>query len=648
MNSNPTLDLNLEAIARYNPKLKEEILSINELKNSIELCTTSANEPNWMFNGTVLHNQINAELEAKEVFSRVKNDNLSVHVIYGFGLGYLPSIFAEKSKGTILIYEPNIEILAATLEIANVADILSKPNVFVYTDISKFLNKYSSILLTDSQTSVSYLQSYKVLYKNELNEFANLLNLRMGQMLIDNNYVKIRLVPAVKIVCQNLDKLVNEPVLMQFENIYKDKTALVVSAGPSLDKNIDVIKKYRNNAIIISVGQALRTLVNNGINPDFLAMIEQYNTSSQIEGIDLSDVDFIIEPFSNPVFHNWKVKNKISYPSYTSIANNIWTKIANIDSSNYVSSGTVSFTSLYSAKILGFKDIVLVGQDLAFCSGKCYSKDSKQNGLIYKQNPETGKVEVMAEDIKAYTNSLFSQVDDGRTYEQKEKTAKSRIDEINRTLYYVEGVNGLQVPTTAGYASFISQFENFAKEFGNEINLFNTSTEGALIKGFKNINLEDILREKHPVQRIDLKYTLKYDKVEIRNNINSEIKTIDNVIKMIENAGVFIEKYDKAYSNRKVLTEDCVKYFRQVLALYIEITETYCPISMIFMYLQKYLGMEVSTKLRKNKQIDSNAILEVYEALKNYFLTVQADLREVRKILSEKVEKYGEMLNTKS
>mgnify|MGYP003300892789 CR=1 FL=1 len=50
----------------------------------------------------------------------------------------------------------------------------------------------------------------------------------------------------------------------------KDKTALVISAGPTLDRNIETIKKYRDNVVIFTVGTALKTLIKNDIKPDLI------------------------------------------------------------------------------------------------------------------------------------------------------------------------------------------------------------------------------------------------------------------------------------------------------------------------------------------------------------------------------------------
>ena len=119
MNSNPILEKNLKFISSYNPELKYKILQIKELKNDIIVSNTCLREPNLTFNGVPLHDNYGAETEAKNIFAKVENTPVSMHVVYGFGLGYLFQQFALNSKGIVIVYEPNLEILASTLEIAD-------------------------------------------------------------------------------------------------------------------------------------------------------------------------------------------------------------------------------------------------------------------------------------------------------------------------------------------------------------------------------------------------------------------------------------------------------------------------------------------------------------------------------------------------
>ncbi|MBR2526124.1 motility associated factor glycosyltransferase family protein [bacterium] len=647
MNNNPILDANLECIARYNPELKSKIMQINSLKNDINFVNTILQEPNIMYNGVYLHNNYGAEIEAKEIFLSLTNNSSSMHIIYGFGLGYLFKEFANNSKGQILIYEPDIEILASVLEVADFTQELSKENVYVFNNFDLMKKLYTNKYKINSQTAIAFLPSYKSIFGEDLSKFAQKLNLVMGSVIINNNYIKQKMAPAVKMLCKNIDYLVKEQPLGNFKDLYKEKTALVVSAGPSLDRDIEIIKKYRENIIIFSVGQALRALVKNGIMPDFVSIIETGNQMSQVEGLDTSNIDLILEPITCNSLHNANFRNILLYPSHTSVPNLIWTDISNTDASLYYSSGTVSYTLLYSAKILGFKNIILSGQDLAFLDGKCYAHDARNTGLICEYDETTGNVNISVEDFKSFAESFFDK-NSNLTEEQKFVRAQGRLERIKNNLFFVKSINGKMLPTTNDYASFISQFEEFAQKYGQEIHLYNTSLVGAKINGFKDVQIEEILKNLPKVERKNLISDFQYDINKIIENINIEIKTISEILKMQFTASTLVANFDKEYQNRKIVNETCIKYFKQLMTIYLDLTEIYCKKSKIFLYIHKAYSYDLDACLQDNNKASIESIKAVFEHLKSYMEKSTITLKEISEILKLKVIKLNEMLNTKS
>ena len=634
-------------ISKYNPKLTEKILKIDSLTKDISFADTVLGEPNLLYNGEYLHNNYGAEAEAKEIFEKIKTTDFTMNVIYGFGLGYLFQEFAINAKGLVFVFEPDIEILATTLEVVDFSEELSKKNVFIFNDFDELKKCYIENYIFKSDTSITFLPSYKKIFEKKMLEFVQRLNLVMGSAIIDNNYIKNKLIPAVKSVCNNLDCLVNEPVLGIFKDIYKDKTALVISAGPSLDKNLETIKKYRNKVIIFSVGQALRSLQNNGITPDFVGLVETSSQMSQLENLDTSKINLILEPLTYTGLHKSNFKNIISYPSKVSIPNLIWTSIANIDASSYISSGTVSYMMLYSAYLLGFKDLILVGQDLAFLDGKCYTKDTQHKGLTYEYDSKTGSAKVTVENVKEFSDSLLGQnikIDENRKIE----LAQRRIDLINKNLCNVQGIKGNQLLTTYDYASFISKFEEFAQKHKNDLNLFNTSLEGAKINGYEDVPLDEILKNKETIEPIELNTTCHYDLQEIVSKINLEINTLEKISKTLNIANTLIHNYDKEFSHRHVVNETCIKNFKQIMMIYIDLTETFEKINNIFRMLQKPYQQELNYSLKLNNNPTSDSINKVYQNLKIYMTSLQKNINDVKEILEIKVKNINEMSNSKS
>ena len=646
MKNNPILDANLKQIARYNPELCEKLMKLEYLTQDIQFSNTAMQEANLSYNGVPLHDLIGAEIEARNIFSKVKNNRLMMHIIYGFGIGYLVQQFALKSKGVVLIYEPSLEILATTLEVADLSKELSNPDVYVFNDFEKLKIAYDKLRISNSDTVISFLPSYAKIFGEDLKKFASEMQNVMGRSILNENYFKTKLRPAVKFVCENISYLLNEPLLLDFKDTYKDKTA--VSAGPSLDKNVETLKKYKENVLIIAVSQAVRTLYKNGITPDFVVCVDQFDSTAQLIDVDISNSYLILEPFTNPSMHKMKFKRKISYPSCTSIANLVWTNFAKIDATPYVSSGTVSYTALYSAMYLGCNAIILIGQDLAYCDGKCYSNGTNR-GLICKENPQTGKVEiVIAEGAEnKLKQALYGQ--SSLKEEDKDRLLKKYVANINEKLYYVDGIKGNKLPTTADYGSFISQFEEFAQSYGDSLNLYNTSLEGAKIKGFEDVPLENLLEKTEKLERVTLDKTPKYDLNEVKSSITEEVGTLKELQNLMSKANNLIANYERELiKNNNTLNHRAGAYFKQLMILYVDISENYSKKSLIYKFINKSASYTILYNLRLNPISDAKSIELIFSNLKQYFTGVSKDIKIITDTLEKKVEYIDEMLNSKS
>ena len=165
---------------------------------------------------------------------------------------------------------------------------------------------------------------------------------------------------------------------------------------------------------------------------------------------------------------------------------------------------------------------------------------------------------VVAKDFELFKNSLYPE-GTTLTEEQKKLKAQRFLENRFKNLVFVDGIKGNKLITSIDYASFIAEFSNFAKNNNKDINLYNTSMEGALIEGFINKPLEDIIKDKEPVKRLDLKIDFKYDLKNIVENINTDIKNIEMILKSFKSADSLIESFDKEYNNRKTLTDNCLK-----------------------------------------------------------------------------------------
>lgn len=649
---NPILDNNLKCIEKYNPKLKQDLLDLPYLTNKIDLIDTALKEPNLTFNDIPLHAQSGAEIEAQNIFNALNNSKTAMHIVYGIGIGHLFKEFCERAKGLVFLYEPNLEILRVTLELVDFTKELSQPNIMVFSDIPTFKEKFIENYQYKGEVTFTALESYRNNFGKELDDTLKKIEIIMGTCVSEYNTVKLAGVRSISMTLDNLIYTLEGTPLNEFKDIYKGKTALIVSAGPSLDANIETIKKNRDKVVIFCVGTAFKALASNDIKPDFLNLIEINDISSQVKDFDLSDINLVLEPYTNTSIYQLKVKKQLLFPSNTAHANKYWANLTGVDISPYIGRGTVSYEALYSAKILGCKKIILVGQDLAYTNNQCYSNSAAYSNLIFEVNPETGKPKFKVKDNEKYIQSILPIDKNSSTYKwlqnNSEFYAEHRTKELNDTLCFVKGISGEMLPTQAGYATFIEHFREFAYLNKKELELINTSMVGAQIDGFENIPLEKALENATNIEKLELSESYKYDKKKILENLDKDQEILKNILQEFSKTPKYIYKYEREVKKAKTITFEANKYFKNLLSLYDKITVENYNSNPLYQILSFNEHIEVDYALKETQEVTIDRIQLVYSLLKPYFEEIEKKALTVIEKINQKKEIISESINSES
>lgn len=632
---NPILDKNLECIAKYNPELKEKLLNLKCLTNTIELVETKRQEPNLTYNGVYLHSQDGAEIEAKTKFDNVKNSTKTMHIVFGIGIGHLFKECTERSRGKVFLLEPNLEILRVTLELVDLSKEFSRENVFVASDIEVFKKLYNQNYMYKAESEFLILNSYKnALYKNELDDIVKRLEIIVGSCFMNLKGILIKGYEAFLTVIKNISYTLEATPLGEYKNIYKGKTALIISAGPSLDFNIDTIKNNQDKFIIFCVGPALKTLQSNNIHPDFVNIIENMDCSGQILGADLSDINLITEPFTHNSVYLLKVKQNFLFPTNTYDGNNYWAKLTDVDISEYVVKGTVAYSALASAKMLGFSKIILVGQDLAYLNNQCYSSKSAYSDMIVEINPQTSKPELKLKDKERFINA-FASANPNTPREEIVQTAINVFERTKDNLYAVKGIKGDILPTNKGYATFIEMLSEFAYN-NQDIELINTSMVGAQINGFKNISLDEALMDAKIVEKAEFSKSFKYDKAKISQKLEQDVEILTTILTEIGDSELYIFDYEDELRVNGVLTSNAYQAFKQLLTLYSNIDKKYRS-NLLYSIIVINESLEINSRLEELSHFDEIELNNYYNLLKNYFKNLRARLIAVISEIQEQI-----------
>ena len=621
---------NLVALSKKNSELANRLQAHIPLE--IPQLVQENNAYNILYKGKLIHNPQNPLAEANEVFSMAENTPVSIHLVFCLGLGYLFQVASLNSQGSVVLYEPDLNILWLSFTLVDFSNDLLKSNVFItdnFDELTDIIHVKSGMKNSPVLLSLSSQRSFN---PEAFDDFVKKLRDIVGAFSLDLKYTTQKLYPSLKMLLQNLPNLMQELPLARFKDAYKGKTAVVVSAGPTLDRNIETLKKYRDRFVLIKVGTAVKTLYENGIKPDFLSIIELYDSSKEIEGLDLKDVKFITEPYSHRNLRNYNYGQVFSHISANTPTNQFWAEVIQEDIEEYWSKGTVSYTALNSARLLGCSKIILVGQDLAYIEGQCYSKDSVYKDLVCEYNEESKKWEIVAKDFEKFA-SMITASDE---FEIREKGAKERLKNLNASLYYVKGINGDMIPTESVYATFVKPLQEYA-EFFNDRKYINTSLVGAQIDGFENMSLEYALADSETVGEVVLKTDFQYDKAKVYSILKEKVKELKLVESYINEANKLIKNINNDIKRYKTVNQDVLKTLKKIMTNYLTITSDLADKSKMldFIIIADKVSLDFEMKMLKEFTVES--VLDFNQKMSKFYKYLGKRIQIVERLVDESI-----------
>ncbi len=403
-----------------------------------------------------LHSRYDPQAEAKKFVDSLDLDNNFVFVVSGFGLGYhIREIFDRATSETIVVVlEPELYVIRAGLwNIDFSTEIKENRLIFLNSNDQGLLHKKLtpiSTTLTMGTALVAHPYS-----KQWHNNFHTEMREHISNYLAFCRMSFVTLVGNSKItqqnVVNNLIYYVCCPPIDMLRRRFAGWPAIIVSAGPSLAKNIDFLKEAQGKAIIIAVQTTLKTLLKKGIKPDFVTSLDWSPISKRFfEDIeDFGNIHLIAEPKVSCVVPDlFKGKKSLLQNDFADMCLGELAK----QRDSLRAGSTVAHLAFYLAEFIGAEPIILIGQDLAFTDNLYYAP----GGAVH----EMWSVEL---------NRFY-------TLEMKEW---ERIVRNRSILRKVKDINGRIIYTDEQMFSYLQQFErDFAQSSATVID----ATEGGARK----------------------------------------------------------------------------------------------------------------------------------------------------------------------
>ena len=458
--------------------------------------------------------------EARKKIKNFKPKNNKQVFALGFGLGFHLNELANRKKyDKLIIVEPYISILYTAINFIDLTNILSNNNIrFVIDNQPNLFDVIRSDFVISLKKELSFLEhtpSLKLFendYKDIYQKIREGINYKMAEL---NTNIKRSREWRNNIIA-NLPHIFKNPKADDFFGELKDIPAICVSAGPSLDKNIEQIKKAEDKALIMCVGTSLKPLLKNGIKPDIVVTMDgnkaNYNHFKDIE--DISD-SFLFAELGN----YYKIQNKWNDKQvFFSMKRNFsgWVEKLKGKYSPIQTGGTVAHSMVDLAYKMGADPIILVGQDLAYQKEKAYASNT--------------------------------------TYDGKNK--------IKQNLVEIEDIYGNMVKTSKSFLSMLIFFNNYFSKRPNRTYI-DASEGGAKIENTIIMKLKDAINNYcNKDIKLKVKKLLKNKFYRFKDNIeNNELESyINKTLEELDEAISLSEKLIKQVEN----IENKIKEFKDI------------------------------------------------------------------------------------
>ncbi|MDO6524958.1 motility associated factor glycosyltransferase family protein [Motilimonas sp. 1_MG-2023] len=315
-------------------------------------------------------------------------DSLGMLICFGLGTGfYLERLFDAHDVNRLYIYEPNHDFFYASLHLIDWANILKhidkrggSIHLCLGGDEEVFFGDLGNQLFRKGRYDISKSFIYEHYQDEMIKRALELFQQKSYELAYGFGFFDDALM-AVAHHYHNLQTstaIENKLPLSDNNNV----PVFICGNGPSLDKNIDLIKEYQGRVLVVSCGTTIDTLLRNGILPDF--HVEQERTRpvrDRLLSVDksiLSKIAFLsintISPEVFKLFERSMFGLKADEPStiLTRELGDVGMQIKRVAYCN----PTVANCALTLIEALGFREFYFIGTDLGFPSGQHHSKDS--------------------------------------------------------------------------------------------------------------------------------------------------------------------------------------------------------------------------------------------------------------------------------
>lgn len=432
-----------------------------EINSIYEVVQSKQNIPIMKVKGYLTNSKYDPKKEASKIVNQNYNKH-HVHILLGSSCGYIAEELSEKlsDEERLIIIEPNKEVFVESQQIGLFNKFKCKANVdfITSTQIEEIEKEFEIICRTfNNRVNLIVSPNFEKMYP----KFTKTVMLLIKEALILNvvdkntwnffvedwqeNFIENLYFAFKSIPINELSKKFTNPIV-------------IASGGPSLSKQLPLVKKYRDKIILLCAGTTINSLLQNDIVPDAIVSIDgsvaNYNHFKDLQSLDVPI--FYCTTLHKDIIKKYK-GHKIVFNNKSHLdVCNLTNKVIGKDINEVIGGGSVANYCLDIANQISTGPICFIGQDLAYTNNNTHA-----SGNISKREIDQELIEI-------------------------------------RKMFTVVGYGGKEVWTDYPLVSMKKGFEDYIRyinALGYSSKIYNCTEGGVIIEGMEHVPFKKFLSE---------------------------------------------------------------------------------------------------------------------------------------------------------
>ncbi|MEE9384454.1 MAG: 6-hydroxymethylpterin diphosphokinase MptE-like protein [Nannocystaceae bacterium] len=437
-----------------------------------------AHGPVLCIDGRKLHSGRDPVREARRFVRCTDFGESSIVILLGLGSGYVARAVAHQTDVLLVVFEPDIEALREGLSHGPLP-----PQTLIITDALRLGSSLYRLLTASDRGQILAWKPCTRLFPNAYREAARQARLAIERARFRDLTTQVRVEGWLDFYLENLPRFREGPGLDKLRGVLNGVPAIICSAGPSLNKNVDQLRGLGERAAIFVVNTAAATLAQAGVVPHAVVSVESLDITQQLSALPWLDrVTAFLETTGHPALFELPFARRVPISVDTSACSRFTAKL---NRGHEFSGGfCVANTATALAQAMGCRPIILVGQDLAYAGDRVYA-----DGTVF----EDLRV-VLGDGVSEYRNSACK-----REIEDRSRgSLRSGIRQASRFKTDIIPAWGgaPDVTTSSDFLLFRDWFAHSAQTLRKHgIRPINATEGGARIENWDEMTLAEVVEE---------------------------------------------------------------------------------------------------------------------------------------------------------